>query len=98
MAQYYLLTDATASADYFIKAKSLSQDVIENSRLRLMTNYADLFKIEHNNNSESMFAMQWMQGNYSQGNSRQANWARSSIITGNTEAWGGWKMYDYGFS
>ena len=70
MAQFNLLTNATASSDLFMKAKSLSQDVIENSGLRLMTNYADLFKIEHNNNSESMFAMQWMQGNYSQGNSR----------------------------
>jgi hypothetical protein len=97
MAQYNLVSDATASADYFIKAKSLSQDVIENSGLRLMTNYADLFKIEHNNNSESMFAMQWMQGNYSQGNSRQANWARSSIITGNTEAWGGGKCMTMDF-
>ena len=97
MAQYNLVTDATASADLFIKAKSLSQDVIENSGLRLMPNYADLFKIEHNNNSESMFAMQWMQGNYSQGNSRQANWARSSIITGNTEAWGGGKCMTMDF-
>lgn len=97
MAQYNLVSNATASADYFIKAKSLSQDVIENSGLRLMTNYADLFKIEHNNNSESMFAMQWMQGNYSQGNSRQANWARSSIITGNTEAWGGGKCMTMDF-
>ncbi len=97
MAQYNLVSNATASADYFIKAKSLSQDVIENSGLRLMPNYADLFKIEHNNNSESMFAMQWMQGNYSQGNSRQANWARSSIITGNTEAWGGGKCMTMDF-
>lgn len=97
MAQYNLVTDATASAALFIKAKSLSQDVIENSGLRLMPNYADLFKIEHNNNSESMFAMQWMQGNYSQGNSRQANWARSSIITGNTEAWGGGKCMTMDF-
>ncbi|MBP6237966.1 MAG: RagB/SusD family nutrient uptake outer membrane protein [Saprospiraceae bacterium] len=97
MAQFNLLTNATASSDLFMKAKSLSQDVIENSGLRLMTNYADLFKIEHNNNSESMFAMQWMQGNYSQGNSRQANWARSSIITGNTEAWGGGKCMTMDF-
>lgn len=97
MAQFNLVSNATASADYFIKAKSLSQDVIENSGLRLMPNYADLFKIEHNNNSESMFAMQWMQGNYSQGNSRQANWARSSIITGNTEAWGGGKCMTMDF-
>lgn len=97
MAQFNLLTNATASSDLFMKAKSLSQDVIENSGLRLMPNYADLFKIEHNNNSESMFAMQWMQGNYSQGNSRQANWARSSIITGNTEAWGGGKCMTMDF-
>lgn len=97
MAQYYLNTDASASAGYFTQAKDLAADVIDNSGLSLMDNYADLFKIEHNNNQESLFAMQWMSGAYSIGNSRQANWARSSIITGNTEAWGGGKCMTVDF-
>lgn len=90
------LSDAK-SAENFAKAKALAAEVIETSGLSLMSNYADLFKIENNNNPESLFAMQWMEGSYALGNSRQANWARSSIITGNSEAWGGGKGVTYDF-
>lgn len=97
MAQFYLNQDAALSATYFDNATSLAADVINNSGLSLMDNFADLFKIEHNNNEESLFALQWMEGAYAIGNSRQANWARSSIITGNTEAWGGGKCMTIDF-
>lgn len=97
MAQYFLNRDAAASTEYFNQAKTLAADVIENSGLALMEDYADLFKIEHNNSPESLFAMQWMSGAYAIGNSRQANWARSTIITGNTEAWGGFKSMTVDF-
>lgn len=86
-----------ASAENFAKAKQYAADVIENSGLTLMPNYADLFKIENNNNPESLFALQWMEGGYAFGNSRQANWARSSQITGNSECWGGGKCASYDF-
>ncbi len=87
----------TGSDAEFATAKDYASQVINNSGLSLMANYADLFKIENNNNSESLFALQWMEGSYALGNSRQANWARSSLITGNSEAWGGGKCvtYDY---
>src|SRR5690606_22299151 len=85
------------SADYFGEAKKYAGDVIANSGLTLMPNYPDLFKIQNNNNSESLFAFQWMEGSYALGNSRQANWARSSLITGNSEAWGGGKCVSYDF-
>ncbi len=90
------LNDAN-SADNFNKAKQYAEDVIVNSGLALMPNYADLFKIENNNNSESLFALQWMEGGYAFGNSRQANWARSSQVTGNSECWGGGKSATYDF-
>lgn len=90
------LSDAK-SAEYFGKAKELAEDVILNSGASLMANYADLFKIENNNNSESLFAFQFLEGNYGIGNSRQANWARSSQITGNSECWGGGKCASYDF-
>lgn len=83
------------SAENFNKAKEYAADVIERSGLVLMPNYADLFKIENNNNSESLFALQWMEGGYAFGNSRQANWARSSQLTGNSECWGGGKCATY---
>ncbi|MCC6462923.1 MAG: RagB/SusD family nutrient uptake outer membrane protein [Saprospiraceae bacterium] len=85
------------SAANFDKAKSYAADVIDNSGLSLMANYADLFKIDNNNNSESLFALQWMEGAYAFGNSRQANWARSSQLTGNSECWGGGKCASYDF-
>lgn len=84
------LSDANSAAN-FETAKTIAAEVIEQSGLRLMSNYEDLFKIENNNNGESLFALQWMEGAYAFGNSRQANWARSSYITGNSEAWGGGK-------
>lgn len=79
------------SAEDFQKAKDYAADVIENSGLSLMSNYTDLFNPANNNNQESLFAFQWMSGAYGRGNSRQANYARNSIITGNSEAWGGGK-------
>jgi starch-binding outer membrane protein, SusD/RagB family len=85
------------SAQNFSKAKEYAADVINNSGLSLLANYADLFKIEYNNNQESLFAMQWMGGAYGIGNSRQANWGRNSVVTGNTEAWGGFKSASYDF-
>jgi hypothetical protein len=86
-----------ASAENFTKAKEYAADVLTNSGLSLMTNYEDLFKIENNNNPESLFALQWMEGSYAFGNSRQANWARGSQITGNSECWGGGKSATYDF-
>lgn len=90
------LSDANSAAN-FDMAKSLASEVITQSGLSLMANYADLFKIENNNNPESLFALQWMEGGYAFGNSRQANWARSSYITGNSEAWGGGKCMTQDF-
>lgn len=94
MAQH--LDDANSGAN-FNQAKEYAADVIQNSGLSLLPNYANLFKIEYNNNEESLFALQWMEGSYAVGNSRQANWARSSVITGNSEAWGGGKCVTYDF-
>lgn len=90
------LSDPNSSAN-FAEAAALAKDVIQNSGYALMANYEDLFKPENDNNSESLFALQWISGAWGTGNSRQAVFARSSIITGNSEAWGGGKSmtYDY---
>ncbi len=86
------------TSDDFEKAKMYAQDVIQNSGRILMPNYADLFKIEHNNNSESLFALQWISGSWGLGNSRQAVFARNARITNNSEAWGGWKSATVDFT
>ena len=85
------------SGENFELAKQIAADVINNSGLSLMANYADIFRYENNNNEECLFSLQWMEGSYGLGNSRQANWARSSLITGNTEAWGGAKSVTFDF-
>jgi hypothetical protein len=84
------------SASYFDKAKEYAEDVITNSGLSLMEDYSDLFLIENNNNEESLFTLQWMKGRYAIGNSRNANWARSSIIA--DQQWGGGKGVTYDFT
>jgi starch-binding outer membrane protein, SusD/RagB family len=85
------------SAENFTKAKQYAEEVITGSGLSLVANYANLFKIENNNNSETLFALQWIEGNWGTGNSRQAVFARNTIVTGGLEAWGGGKSvtYDY---
>jgi starch-binding outer membrane protein, SusD/RagB family len=88
---------ATGSAEQFTKAMQYADDVILNSGLTLMPNYANLFKIENKHNPESLFALQWVEGSYGTGNSQQANFARSSTITGNSESWGGFKSLTYDF-
>jgi starch-binding outer membrane protein, SusD/RagB family len=86
------LSDAN-SASNFQLARDYAQDVIENSGAELMANYHDLFLIKNNNNTESLFAMQWMKGGYAIGNSHNANWARSSLIA--DQQWGGGKGCTY---
>ncbi|HMQ45960.1 MAG TPA: RagB/SusD family nutrient uptake outer membrane protein [Saprospiraceae bacterium] len=89
--------DDSKSAENFQLAKQFAEQVISSSGLQLLPDYSDIFRYDHNNNEESLFALQWMEGAYAIGNSRQANWARSSLVTGNTEAWGGGKCMTYDF-
>ncbi len=71
------------SAAYF------SADVINNSGAALMTNYEDLFLTANNNNSESLFALQWKyDGDWGTQNSVQAFLAYGPEITGFGDGWG----------
>jgi starch-binding outer membrane protein, SusD/RagB family len=60
----------TRSQTYLDLAKTTAMDVIQNSGLELLPDYANLFKSQFNDNSESLFALQWaattewMQGNH----------------------------------
>lgn len=83
----------TRNQQYLDLAKNAAQVVITQSSFRLMDNYPDLFKIENNNNTESMFALQWVPGldnttGYGYINPHQAYFAYSSEITGDGSAWG----------
>ena len=88
----------TRDQSYLDLAKQAAEKVIDSGKYRLMDNYPDLFKIENNNNSESLFAFQWVPKLYNSAdgkvysnviNTQQAYFAFSSLVTGDDAAWGG---------
>ncbi|WP_348798010.1 RagB/SusD family nutrient uptake outer membrane protein [Flavobacterium adhaerens] len=92
----------TRSQSYLDLAKKAAEKVIAEGPYKLMTNYEDLFKIDNNNNLESMFALQWVpNGGYGVSNTQQAYFALGSDITGDDAAWGYWTrasndiLYEY---
>lgn len=85
------------SAADFTTAAAYAADVINNSGLTLYSNYEDMFKIANEHNPEILFALQFINGGYGVGNSRQARFARHSRITGDAQAWGGGKCMTISF-
>nr|WP_321411995.1 RagB/SusD family nutrient uptake outer membrane protein [uncultured Carboxylicivirga sp.] len=86
----------TRDADYLELAKMAAAKVLADGPYELMEDYAELFKIENNNNSESMFALQWVpNGDYGYTNTQQAYFAAGSEITGDDAAWGYWTRASY---
>ncbi|MDS1031554.1 RagB/SusD family nutrient uptake outer membrane protein [Porphyromonadaceae sp. NP-X] len=90
----------TRDINYLNLAKKAAEEVINSGTFKLMDNYPDLFKVENNNNSESMFAFQWVPGlssstGYGVINTHQAYFAYSSEITGDDAAWGDWTRCPY---
>lgn len=81
---------------YLGLARQAAEKVIEESGLTLVGNYADLFKVENNNNKESLFALQWVpNGDYGVTNTHQAYFANGSEITGDDAAWGYYTFASY---
>lgn len=72
-------------------AKEYARQVIEESGLSLMDSYADLFKLENENNEESLFALQWTYEGSTWGvqNTTQAYFAAEAALTGVGDGWGG---------
>ncbi len=86
----------TRNTEYLELAAKAAQIVIENGPYALMEDYADLFMIDNNNNSESIFALQWVpNGDYGVTNTQQAYFAAGSDITGDDAAWGYWTRASY---
>jgi hypothetical protein len=90
------ISDAN-SDENFQKARDFAGQVITQSGLSLMPKYEDLFKVENNNNPESLFAIQFTAGAYGVGNSHQAVMARNTMLTGISEGWGGYKSLTVDF-
>ncbi|MCU0384949.1 MAG: RagB/SusD family nutrient uptake outer membrane protein [Flavihumibacter sp.] len=97
LARFYL-TRAGVSAEgngqrnqqFLDSAKYYAERVITQSPYRLLNNYADLFKYPYDNNSESIFSLQWAYspGAWGSQNSTPAYLAYSSDIA-NGDGWGG---------
>jgi hypothetical protein len=92
----------TRDDTYLELAKKAAEKVIGESSFRLLANYADLFipSKELNNNSEILFALQWIPGltnstGWQLTNTQQAYFAFSSQITGDDAAWGDWTRCPY---
>ncbi|MEP6950287.1 MAG: RagB/SusD family nutrient uptake outer membrane protein [Ginsengibacter sp.] len=87
-------TDGSRNQADLDSAKYYAADVIHGSAYSLVPNYADLFKSatnnSANNNSESLFALQWMPTNSPWGvnNSFQAYVAFDPKITQTGDGWG----------
>src|SRR5665647_1672391 len=87
-------TDGSRNQTDLDSARYYAGDVIHNSSYSLLPNYADLFKSatnnSSNNNSESLFALQWMPTNSPWGvnNSFQAYVAFDPKITQTGDGWG----------
>ncbi|TDP03273.1 RagB/SusD family nutrient uptake outer membrane protein [Flavobacterium sp. 245] len=86
----------TRKQEYLDLAKKAALKVFNSGPYKLLANYADLFKIDNNNNPESMFALQWVpNGDYGVNNTQQAYFALGSDITGDDAAWGYWTRASY---
>jgi len=86
----------TRKQEYLDLAKKAAEKVMNSGPYSLMTNYADLFMVDNNNNTESMFALQWVtNGDYGVNNTHQAYFALGSDITGDDAAWGYWTRASY---
>lgn len=86
----------TRDQAYLDLAKKAAEKVINEGPYVLMNDYADLFKVDNNNNTESMFALQWVpRGDYGVNNTHQAYFALGSEITGDDAAWGYYTRASY---
>ncbi|GHT17064.1 membrane protein [Bacteroidia bacterium] len=86
----------TRDAEYLELAKKAAEKTIGSGLFKLLDNYADLFKIEFNNNQESLFAMQWVPGVDGSGSvpryygltNGQVSYIAPLAVTSGGEAWG----------
>jgi hypothetical protein len=87
---------STRKQEYLDLAKKAAEKVLTSGPYKLLANYDDLFKIDNNNNTESMFALQWVpNGDYGVTNTQQAYFALGSDITGDDTGWGYWTRASY---
>ncbi len=93
LAKVYLQHAAyKQDADLYAKAADAAKRAVDlglQVGYGLYEDYRSMFGVSANNCKESLIAIQMMKGEYAEGNSRNANWSRSSRIADQT--WGAGK-------
>lgn len=88
-----IASNATLAQFYFDKAKVLTNNILTegSASYGLLTDYEDLFKVQNNNNKESLFSIQVIPTStvYGLGNTRQQSLAGSTTLTNGLNAYGG---------
>lgn len=80
--------DKTA-AEYYVLAKEAAYRCIEESGAQLHDNYEELFMVQHNNNPEILFSLQWVpNSDYGTTNTMDAYLAHGSTCVDGRSAWG----------
>ena len=73
---------------YYDEVKALTLDVITNGKqYKLLADYEELFRVQNNNNSESLFSLQYIPGSSQLANSN-GSLAYVANLTGNLPAYG----------
>ncbi|HEY4785745.1 MAG TPA: RagB/SusD family nutrient uptake outer membrane protein [Bacteroidales bacterium] len=99
----YLARNKVSSNDelaqlYFSQVKTLTNDVIVNGgQYGLMDDYEELFRVQNNNNKESLFSLQFVPNSttYGLGNDIQRFIAYSQDLVGKLNAYGGSTFVSY---
>lgn len=73
------------------KVVALCDEVINSGQYSLMSDYADLFKAQNNDNSETLLAMRWADPNYGQWGEMNALYSDLAFpeVTSDVNVWGG---------
>ncbi|MEL1242101.1 RagB/SusD family nutrient uptake outer membrane protein [Flavobacterium flavipallidum] len=88
-----IASNTTLAQFYFDKAKVLTNNILTegSASYGLLADYEDLFKVQNNNNKESLFSIQVIPTStvYGLGNTRQQSLAGSTTLTNGLNAYGG---------
>ncbi|GGH60049.1 hypothetical protein HNQ91_000763 [Filimonas zeae] len=78
------------ATEYYELARIAAKEVCENSAYTLMSDYEELFRPQNNNNTETLFALQFVPGStdYGAGNRNQEWLAYSTTLTDGLNAYG----------
>ena len=96
MSKVYLTkagVTGTLSIEDLQNAAKYAQLVIDKSGRTLLPVYSDLFRIEHNINSEALISWAWKAGNdpWTMQNSLQSEWGMDGFTEFATDNWGEWR-------